>query len=89
MDVLTTRKRIDQYRIVRHMGEHAQLDLRIVSGEQEIAGAPRNEGSADFLADLGANRDVLQIRIGRREPAGRRHSLIEARVHAMGLRIDQ
>ena len=51
--------------------------------------AARDEGAANFLTDFRPNGDVLQIRVGRGEPAGRRDGLVKARVHAMGLGIDQ
>src|SRR5690606_40545768 len=37
---------------------------------------------------LGADRDVLQVRIARAHAARRRHRLVEASVDAAGLRVD-
>ena len=35
-----------------------------------------------------ADRDVLQVGVGRRQPAGRRHRLVIRGVHAAGARVD-
>ena len=59
---------------VGDVGEQAQLDLRVVDGEQLVA-LLGHEGAADLAALLGAHRDVLQIGIGRGEPAGGRDAM--------------
>ena len=69
---------------VRH---DAQLDLRIVRRQQHVA-RRRDEGLADAPAFGRADRDVLQVRILRRQPAGRGHRLVIAGVHAAGARVD-
>ena len=43
----------------------------------------------DLAAELGADRDVLQVRIAAAQPAGRGHRLVEAGVHAAGLRVHE
>ena len=48
----------------------AQLDLRVVRRDQLVA-LRRDERRADASAFLGADRNVLQVRIVRRQPAGR------------------
>ena len=68
---------------VGDLGEQPQLDLRIVGGDELVA-RRRDEGAADLAAFLGADRDVLQVRLGGREPAGRRRGQRVARVHAVG-----
>ena len=52
------------------MGGEAQLDLAVIGRQQHM---PRlgDKGAADLAAFLGADRDVLQIGIGRGEPPGR------------------
>ncbi len=54
---------------VGDMRQQAQLDLRIV-GRQQGAAFLGDEGLADLAALLGAHRDVLQVGIGRGQPAG-------------------
>ena len=71
-------------RQVRH---DAQLDLRIVGGQQHVA-LGRDEGLADAPALGRADRDVLQVRILRRQPAGGGDGLVIAGVHAPGPRVD-
>jgi hypothetical protein len=58
------RERLAQRGHVGDVRGEAQLDLRIVGGEDHIAGL-RHEGVADLAAGLGADRDVLEIRVGR------------------------
>src|SRR3546814_1988437 len=48
-----------------------QLDLRIIGGDDDVARF-RHEGVADLAADLGADRDVLEVRVGRTQPPGLR-----------------
>ena len=44
---------------------------------------------ADLAAELGADRDVLEVRVGARQAAGGRGRLVEGRVQAAGLVGDQ
>jgi hypothetical protein len=69
------------------MGEQAQLDLRIV-GRDQFVSRLGDESLADLAAFLGADRDVLQIGIVRREPPGRGHRHAVAGMHPAGLGID-
>ena len=51
---------LDEARVLGHVRDDAQLDLRVVGGEQhrvraDVAG---DEGAADLLAELGADGDV-------------------------------
>ena len=62
------------------MGEHPELDLGVVGRDQQPAGAG-DERPPDALAPLGADGDVLQVGIRRRQPTGRRHRLVERGVH--------
>jgi hypothetical protein len=55
---------------VGDMGEHAQLDLAVVGRDQLVA-LLGDEGLADLAAFLGADRDVLQVRVGGGQPPGR------------------
>ncbi len=60
---------------------HAQLDLRVIGGDEHRAFIG-DEGFADLASHLRADRDVLQVRIGRGETPRRRHGLIERGVDA-------
>ena len=48
-----------------------------------------DEGRPDAAPLLGADRDVLQVRVGARETPRRRRGLVEGRVQAAGLGVDQ
>ena len=76
-----------QLRNVGHVRGDAKLDLAVVGAHQHMAGLG-DEGVADLAADLGADRDVLQIGVGRRQPPGLRAGQAEAGVDPAGLRID-
>ena len=71
------------------MREHAKLDLRIVRGNQDPVGGSGDEGAADAAAERRADWDVLQIWRAAREPSGGRDGLLERRVDATRLRIDE
>ena len=87
VDVLGLAERVDEELVLREVREHAQLDLRVVRGDEDEA-LRRDERGADLLAELAADRDVLEVRLDRREAARRRDGLREARVDAPGLRVD-
>ena len=52
----------DQQRIAGEVREQAEFDLRIIGGEQDVAGLG-DEGGANVAPEFGANGNVLQIRI--------------------------
>ncbi|KAG1323019.1 hypothetical protein G6F63_013160 [Rhizopus arrhizus] len=76
-----------QARVLGQVGHDPQLDLRIV-GRQQLAALRRHERAADAAAVLGADRDVLQVRVRRGEAAGGGTGLVVAGVHAAGVRVD-
>ena len=69
------------------MGEHAKLDLAVVGGDQPLA-LVGDEGLADGAAFARAHRDVLQIRLERRQPAGGGGGERVGGVHAARLGMD-
>ena len=77
-----------QRRNVGDMGEDAQFDLAVV-GRDELRALRRDEGAADLAPLLGADRDVLQVRLGRGQPPRRRRGQRIGGVHAAGRRIDE
>ena len=67
----------------------AQLDLRVVGRRPAACPGSATNACADAPADLGADRDVLEVRIARRQPPGRGDRLVERRVQAPGRGVDQ
>ena len=88
VDVFVALERRAHRRVFRIVGQDAQLDLRVVGRQQLPTGRPGDEGRANFAAFLGANRNVLQVRVAGAEPAGGGHDLIERRVHAARFRVN-
>ena len=71
MDVETFVEGFAQLRDVGDVRQDAQLDLAVVGGDELLAGRG-DERRADLAPFLGADGDVLQVRLRRGEPAGRR-----------------
>ncbi len=81
VDVLVVQKRLEHHRILRDVGEDTKFELRVISRDQLVAFFG-NERTSDPLAEFGADRDVLQIRFGRAQTAGRRDRLVQHAVDA-------
>ena len=64
VNVATALERRDELRIAGEVSQQAELDLRVIGGQQK-ASRRRNEGSPDFAAALRAHGNVLQVGIGR------------------------
>ena len=88
VDVLAGAERLDQRLFAGQVREHAQLDLRVVGGDQHVA-RRGDERAPDLAAELGADRDVLQVRVGAAQAPGGGDGLVEAGVHAAGLGMHQ
>src|ERR1700733_5442562 len=88
MDVFAATKGFDQHGIFGEMGQDSKLDLRVVRGKEFVAWSG-DEGCADFAAQFGADRNILQVRIRRTETPGSGAGLREARVQAAGNRMNQ
>ena len=88
VDVLAARERLAELRLAGDVREDAQLDLRVVGREQPEARLG-DERAADLPAQLGADGDRLEVRVGRREAARRGDGLVDARVQAPVLGRDQ
>jgi hypothetical protein len=65
----------------------AQLDLAVIGRQQQMAGLG-DKGAANAPAFLGADRNILQIGVIRREPPGRGHRERVGGVHPRGLAVD-
>ena len=71
VDVLARGEDLAQDVLARDVSEDPQLDLVVVAGEQQIA-LLGDEAGSHRAPDLGADRDVLKVRVRRREaPRGR------------------
>ena len=88
VDVVAAAERLDERFVLGQVGEHPQFDLRIVGRDQHVARLG-DERAADLAAELGLDRNVLKIRIAAAQAPGRRHRLVEARVHAAGFRVHE
>src|SRR5206468_12453388 len=66
VDVLAGRERAQHRLVARDVGHDAQLDLRVV-GRYDHFARRGDEGFADAAAFGGAYRDVLQVRVARRQ----------------------
>ena len=79
VDILRLAVRLNQVFIARHMGQHAELNLGIV-GIQKDTARLWHEGFPDQTAKLHPHRNVLQIRIGTADAAGRGDGLVKCRM---------
>ena len=80
VDVGLARERVREVLVARHVGEDPQLDLAVVGGDERRVGRAGDERVPDPPAERRPDRDVLEVRVRRRQPAGRRHGLVEQRV---------
>ena len=71
---------------VGDMREDPQFDLAVVGGDDLVARL-RHEGHADLASCLGADRDVLQVRLGRGEPSRRCCGKREGGMHPLRFRV--
>lgn len=62
MDVLAVLERFAKRFDLSHVGQKAQLDLRIV-GRNQLVTWFGDKGGTDFPAFFASDRDVLQVRI--------------------------
>src|SRR6185503_18724108 len=74
--------------IFREVGQQPQLNLRVVSREQNTSGLG-NERGANLASQLRANGNILQVWIDGREPARRRSRLVERGMETLGSGIQQ
>src|SRR5690606_6076381 len=88
VDVLAGLERLDQTIVLGEMSEDSKFDLGIVGAHDSMA-CLSDECFADLAPEFGTDGDVLKIRIRRREPAGRRDSLLPGPVNAPGFLTDQ
>ena len=82
------RERVHQHRLARYVGEDPQLDLGVVGRQHRVPGLG-DERAADLAAERRPDRDVLEVRPDRGEPAGGGGGLAEEGVQPAGLGVDQ
>ena len=85
MQVLPRREGLDQALVAGEVGHDPHLDLAVVRRHQRLVARADDERLPDPPALGGADRDVLQVRVGRGEPAGGGDRLLERRVDAAGV----
>ena len=87
VDVMTFQEGGYHVLILTQMGHQPEFNLRIVGGEEQAAWL-RHECLTHFLTVRIADRDVLKVRIGRRQTARGSHCLVVGRVNMAGLWVD-
>ena len=80
--ILTRKEGVYHILVARDMRENSQLYLRVIGIDKHVILALRNEIFSEYSAKLGADGNVLQIRLGGRKSAGRRTGLIEHAMHS-------
>ena len=85
------RESLDQRLVAGQVGHDPHLDLAVVGREQRLVAGADDERLADTAPLVGADRDVLQVGIGRGQPPGRGDGLVERGVDAavVGDRLQQ
>ena len=71
---------LNQALIAGEVGHDAHFDLRIICRQQAFRGRLGDKGRPNLVAHLCTDRDVLQIGIGRGQPAGAGARLVESSV---------
>ena len=80
MDIIPVAERFHEVPVLAEVRHDAELDLRVVRRHDHALRRPRNESLADLLAPLGADGNVLQVRVGAGQAAGGRKCLVERRM---------
>ena len=88
VDVDAIAKCVDQRAVAGQMREDAELDLRIVGGNQHVVRLG-DKRAPDLAAKRRPNRNVLQVGIAAAQTAGRSDRLVKRGVHAAGHRINE
>src|SRR5512135_1798778 len=88
MNILISLESLEEKLIPRHMREYSELNLRIVGREQNEA-VLRHKGFSYLLSLFPSYRNVLQIRVRAAQPSCRNDHLIERRVNASCLVVNE
>ena len=89
MNVVVVGEGVNHVAVMGKGGDDAQLDLRVVGGQQDIVVVAGHKGAADFAAPFGAYGDVLQVRIAAGKASGGGDSLIVDGVETVGDWVDE
>ena len=93
MDVAALAEGLGELLVPREVREDAELDLAVVGGEQDpaavLVGLAGDEGRAQATSALGADRDVLQVRLAGGSDVRRGDRLAEGAVDPPGRTIDE
>ena len=81
VEVLTGVEGLDQPRVAGQMCHDPHLDLAVVGRHQRLETRTHDKPLTDLSAGIGTDRDVLEVRLGGRQPSGRRDGLVEGGVH--------
>ena len=80
VQVLTRLEGREQRLVARQVRHDAHLDLAVVGRQQRLVAGADDERSPDPAPFLRTDRDVLQVRVLRAQPARRRHDLVVRRM---------
>ena len=80
VQVLPRPEGLDQARVPGQVRHDPHLDLAVVRGHERLEPVPDDEGLTDPPPLLGADRDVLQVGVGRTQPTSRGNGLQVGRV---------
>ena len=81
VDVPVPEEGLDERRVLREVGQDAELDLGIVGGQEDVA-LVRDEGPAEARPPRPPGRDVLEVGVARGQPSRRGHGLVVGGVDA-------
>ena len=77
MDIEPVLEGLDEMAVTRKVRKYPELDLGIIRRQKHVIFRRRNERLPYAPALFGLDRDVLQVRLARREPARRCDRLVE------------
>jgi hypothetical protein len=89
VDVGAPLERLPEVHVARDVGQDPQLDLAVVGCEEHDLRPTGDEGVADPASELRSDGDVLEVGVGRGQPARRCHRLVEGGVQPPGVRVEQ
>ncbi len=89
VNIFIVAEALRQHRVLGHMSQNAQLDLRIVGGHQHIICLRRLKCLANAFSFLSLDGNILQVGLCAAQPSGGSDRLIEGGVYLPCLPIHQ